>query len=210
LDAEQIEAPRDESDRLRASLKRLVISADADRRAIERDLHDGVHQSLVALGVNLQLARQATDSDPEALKALLDAMGRDVQQALDETAVLAQRIYPATLEADGLAALLRSAPLNPGERASVNVAAGSNYPPEVVMTVYLCWLAALGHASGETRLSVRERDDALDFEVLGITAGSNAELVRVRDRVEALGGRLTIGSGPDGSIRASGSLPRSR
>jgi signal transduction histidine kinase len=186
------------------------VAADADRRAIERDLHDGVHQHLVALAVNLQLAAQATDSDPEAAKTLLEAMGRDVQQALDETALLAQRIYPTTLEPAGLAALLRSAALNAGVHASVVVSARSSYPPEVVMTVYLCWLAALGHGGGETWLTVHERDDALDFEVVGNAARSDADLVRVRDRVEALGGQLTISSGPDGAIRASGSLPRSR
>jgi signal transduction histidine kinase len=188
------------------------MAADADRRAIERDLHDGVHQHLVALAVNLQLAGQAADSDPAAAKTLLEEMGRDVQQALDETALLAQRIYPTTLEADGLAALLRSAAVNAGVRASVDVAAGSNYPPEVGMTVFLCWLDALARGSGETRLTitVREGEDALDFEVVGNAARSDADLVRVRDRVEALGGQLTIRSGPDGSIRASGSLPRSR
>ena len=197
---------------LRAARERLVLAADADRRTIERDLHDGVHQHLVALAVTLQLVGQAADSDPAAAKTLLEEMGRDVQQALDETALLAQRIYPTTVEADGLAALLRLAALNAGVRASVDVAAGSKYPPEVGMTVYLCWLDALARGSGETRLTirVREGEDALDFEVVGNAARSDADLVRVRDRVEALGGRLTIRSGPDGAIRASGSLPRSR
>jgi signal transduction histidine kinase len=219
LEAEQIEARRDELERLRAeveglraSLKRLVMAADADRRAIERDLHDGVHQHLVALAVNLELAGQAANSDPAAAKTLLQEMGRDVQQALDETALLAQRIYPTTFEADGLAALLRSAALNAGVRASVDVAAGSNYSPEVGMTVYLCWLDALARGSGETRLTIRVRDgeDALDFEVVGNAARSDADLVRVQDRVEALGGRVTIRSGPGGGVRVSGSLPRSR
>ena len=74
------------STELRASRKRLVLAADADRRSIERDLHDGVQQHLVALAVNLQLARGLVDADPAAAKALLEEMGRDVQQALDETA----------------------------------------------------------------------------------------------------------------------------
>jgi signal transduction histidine kinase len=202
---------RVEIEGLRTSLRRLVLAADADRRTIERDLHDGVHQHLVALAVNLQLAGQAADSDPAAAKALLEEMGHDVQQALDETALLAQRIYPATLEADGLAALLRSAAVNAGVLASVDVRAGSNYPPEVAMTVYLCWLDTLARGSGETRVTikVREREDALAF-VIGNAARPDADLDRVRDRVEALGGRLTIRSGPDRGIRVSGSLPLSR
>jgi signal transduction histidine kinase len=208
----ELDRLRAEIEDLRASRKRLVLAADADRRTIEGDLHDGVHQHLVALAVTLQLVAQAVDSDPPEAKTLLEEMGRDVQRALDETALLAQRIYPTTLTADGLAALLRSAALNAGVRASVDVAAGSNYPPEVGMTVYLCWLDALARGSGETRLTirVRENEDALDFEVVGIAARSDTDLVRVRDRVEALGGRLTIRSGPDGGIRASVSLPLSR
>lgn len=208
----ELDRLRVEIEGLRASLKRLVLAADADRRTIERDLHDGVHQQLVALAVNLQLAGQAADSDPAAAKTLVEAIGRDVQQALDETALLAQRIYPATLEAGGLAALLRSAAVSAGVPASVDVAAGSNYPPEVGMTVYLCWLDALARGSGETRVTikVREGEDALAFEVIGNAARSDADLDRVRDRVEALGGRLTIRSEPDRGIRVSGALPLSR
>jgi len=219
LEAEQIKARRDELERLRAEIeelrasrKRLVLAADADRRAIEGDLHDGVHQHLVALAVALQLAGQAADSDPPAVKTLFEEMGRDVQQALDETALLTQRIYPTTLAADGLAALLRSAALNAGVRASVDVAAGSNYPPEAVMTVYLCWLDALARGSGETRLTitVREGEDVLDFEVVGHAASSDTDLVRVHDRVEALGGRLTVESDAERGTRVYGSLPLSR
>jgi signal transduction histidine kinase len=208
----ELDRLRAEIEGLRASRKRLVLAADADRRTIERDLHDGVHQHLVALAVNLQLAGQAADFDPVAAKTLLEEMGRDVQEALDETALLAQRIYPATLEASGLATLLRSAAVHAGVPASVDVAVGSNYAPEVGMTVYLCWLDTLARGSGKTRVTirVREGEDALDFEIVGNAARSDDDLVRVRDRVEALGGRLTITSGPDGAIRASGSLPRSR
>ena len=101
-----------------------------------------MHQYLVALATTLQLARRAADSDPAAVDALLDEMERDVRRALDETALLAQRIYPSTLELGGLAALLRSAAVQAGVPATVDVAADSSYAPEIAMTVYLCWLAA--------------------------------------------------------------------
>ena len=142
-------------------------------------------------------------------------MGRDVQQALDETAQLAQRIYPPLLEAGGLAAALRSAAASAGVPASVEVTAGASATrPRSPRTVYLCCLEALEHAArrrgrrdhGATRTRGRS-----SFEVVAdARCGSDAELDRLRDRVEALGGRLTIGPEPGGGARVSGSLPLSR
>ena len=86
---------------LLASRKRLVLAADADRRRIERELHDGPQQHLVALAVNLQLTRRLVDVDPAAARALLEEMGRDVQEALEGARKLAHRIYPPLLEAGG-------------------------------------------------------------------------------------------------------------
>ena len=76
---------RVELEELRASRRRLVLAADADRRTIERDLHDGVHQHLISLAVSLQLAGQAEASDPAALHALLAEMARAVHDGLEET-----------------------------------------------------------------------------------------------------------------------------
>ncbi len=207
----ELDRLRVEVEALRASRKRLVAAADAHRRTIERDLHDGVHQLFVALAVDLQLLGQAVDSDLAAAGRLLEEMGRDVQRGLDETVLLAQRIYPAVLGAGGLAALLRSAAVDAGVPASVDVVGDPDHPPEVEMTVYLCWLAALARATPETRVTIRVRqgEDALGFEVMGISGGSDAGLERLRDRVEALGGELTIRTGSDGRTRAAGSLPLS-
>ncbi len=207
----ELDRLRVEVEALRASRKRLVAAADAHRRTIERDLHDGVHQLFVALAVDLQLLGQAVDSDLAAAGSLLEEMGRDVQRGLDETVLLAQRIYPAVLGAGGLAALLRSAAVDAGVPASVDVVGDPDHPPEVEMTVYLCWLAALARATSETRVTirVREGEDALAFDVIGIAGGSDAGLERLRDRVEALGGELTIRTGSDGRTRAAGSLPLS-
>lgn len=199
-----------EIEELRACRRRLVVAADADRRTIERDLHDGVHQHLVALAVSLQLAVQATASDPAALHALLEDMGRDVQQALDQTALLAQRIYPATLGEGDLGTLLRSVALTAGIGAAVDVAVGPNCPPEAGMTIYLCWLDAAAGGSGETRttITVREDEDRVAFEVVGNWA--RGSLDRVRDRVDAFGGRLTVSAAAGGRTCCSGSLPLSR
>ncbi len=209
---QELDRLRVEIEKLRAAHERLVLAADADRRTIERDLHDGVHQHLVALAATLQLARLATDSDPAAVKALLEEMSRDVRQALDETALLAQSIYPSTLELGGLAALLRAAAVNADVPATVDVSDGSSHAPEVAMTVYLCWLAMIARGSNETQVTirVREAEDALTFELDGNGAEPDADLDRLQDRVEALGGRLTIEPDPGGGIRLSGSLPLRR
>ena len=102
-----------------------------------------MQQHLVALAVNLQLAIGLTEADPAGAKALLEEMGKDVQQALEEAAQLAQRIHPPLLETGGFAAALRAAASSAGVTSSVEVATSASYPPEVVTTVYLCWLEAL-------------------------------------------------------------------
>jgi signal transduction histidine kinase len=216
LEARHIEALQETLDRmrlevaaLRASRERLVLAADADRRRIERDLHEGVQQHLVALAINVQLAGGLADADPPAAKALLEEMGRDVQQALNDAAHLAERIYPPLLEAGGLAAALRSATISAGIPASVEVTPGVNYPPEVAGTVYFCCLEALEHVGdeGRAKVTVRDEDGTLAFEVVGNGARTGSGLDQLSDRVEALGGRLTIRSEPGRGIRVSGSLP---
>jgi signal transduction histidine kinase len=214
-----VEALRETLDRLRlevaelrASRERLVLAADVERRRIERDLHEGVQQQLVALAVNVQLAGRLTDDDPPATRALLEEMGRDVQQALDEAARLAHRIYPTLLEAGGLAAALRTAVVSAGIPASVEVRAAASYPPEIARTVYFCCLEALTLAGGDARptVTVRDEEGALAFDVVADGASSDTTLAAMRERVEALGGRLTISSSAEQGTRVCGWLPLPR
>lgn len=204
---------RSEVAQLRESRLRIVLAGDADRRTIERELHDGPHQHLVAIAVNLQRVADLTDSDLTAAKALLEQLERDVQEALDETAQLAQRVYPPLLEAGGLALALRTAAASAGIAASVDVSGGVGYAPEVAWTVYLCWLGALERAGSQATITVRDEDGAVAFDVTDDRApsadgaDSNSALDSLHDRVEALGGRLTIRSEPKRGIRVSGSLP---
>src|SRR5262245_26571175 len=206
---QELDRLRVEIEELRAARERLVLAADADRRAIERELHGGVHQRLVALATTLQLAQLATESDAAALRGLLEEMTRDVRQALDETALLGQGIYPSALELGGLAALLRAAAVNADVPARVDVSDGSTRAPEVAMTVYLCWLAVLAKGSNgrPVTIAVGEDEEALTFELTGGASASDADLERLQDRVAALGGRLTFEPEPTGGIRLAGSLP---
>jgi signal transduction histidine kinase len=211
---ESVEQLRREADELRASRTRLVLAADADRRRIERELHDGAQQDLVGLAVKLQQARGLVDSNPAAAGVLVDEMRGDVQESLDRLRVLAQRIHPPQLEIGGLPAALRSAAASAGVRARIDVAATGVYPQEVAVTVYLCIVATLERlVTGTTAaIGVREENGTLAFEIVAEEAGvdpADAHLAAMRDRVEALGGRLTITAVSDGGRRIAGLLPTS-
>ncbi len=149
--------------------------------------------------------------------ALLDDMGRDVHQALEETAELAQRIYPPLLEAGGLAHALRAAAVSVGVPTRIEVTAGAGLPPEVAGTVYFCCLEVLEHTGDGARASVKVRDEegTLVFEVDEDGAGSETTfseelLGRLHDRVEALGGHVTVRSELGHGTHVAGSIPLSR
>ena len=101
--------PRLEAEELRASRARIAAAALTERRQIERDLHDVVQQHLVAVIVNLQLARELADSDLAAAKAVLDELSADAREALESVRELAQRVYPPVLRDRGPAEALRAA-----------------------------------------------------------------------------------------------------
>jgi signal transduction histidine kinase len=183
---------------------------DAERRAIERDLHDGVQQQLISLGVNLQLARAAADDDPAATVALIEEMRRDVGEALADTMRLAQRVYPSLLERGGLAAALRAAAVCAGVRASVDVPAGASYAPKIARTICFCWDEALAAAAVEgcaATITLRVEGELLVFEVATDADHSDGAFLGLGVRCEALGGRMTVRSEPAHGTRVTGSVP---
>jgi signal transduction histidine kinase len=199
---------RREIKQLRASRERLVRTADAERRGIERALHDGVQQDLVALAANLEVAAGSMDSDPAAAKALLAELQREARRALSEMRELANRIFPPLLEAGGLVAELRAAASRAGVPARIDVDASP--PPEIAVAVYLCALDVFERAPAGTEVAVTVRGEGgtLPFEIdADVDLGS--ERRAPHDRVEALGGRVTITAGSDRTTVA-GSLPISR
>ena len=103
---ESLEEVKRQAEELRQSRARVVAAADFERRKIERDLHDGAQQHLVALAVSVRLARQLADSDPETTKEMLDQLGTDLQEAVQELRNLAHGIYPPLLMDRGLEAAL--------------------------------------------------------------------------------------------------------
>lgn len=207
---DELERLRRDMAEVRASRERLVRAADAERRAIERELHGGVQQDLVAFAVTLQLAGQLVEANPGAARELLEELRHDVQRAIGTMAQLAQRIAPPLLDAGGLVVTLREAFASAGVPVSLDVAATARHPPDVATTVYVCCLAVLAGATAGARasVSVHDHEDEAAFEIR-IDGIVDAELGLVRDRVEALGGVLTIVSESTG-IRLSGSLPVAR
>ena len=196
---------------LRRSRKRLVEAADADRRAIERALHDGVQQFLVALAVDVHRIGGLVDGDPAAAKALLDEMAADVRAALVETAELARSVYPPMLDGRGLASALRAAADRARLTVAIDVPETPGFPPQITAAVYWSCVEALssGSAGSHATISVRDADGGVAFEVA--VAGHHAEirLDRLRDPIEALGGSLTVDRENDAGLRLHGWLPLS-
>jgi signal transduction histidine kinase len=205
---------------LRASRSRVVSAADAERRRIERDLHDGAQQHLIGLAVHLRLARDLTDSDPEKTKDLLDTLGDDLQEALEQMRDLAHGIYPPLLQdrglADALAAAARRAPVRTVLRTDSLV----RYGPDIEAAVYFCCLEALQNAgkyagAGATAtVTVGEEDGALLFEVQDDGAGFDpdraslgAGLTNMQDRLGAIGGSLRLDAASGRGASVSGHIP---
>jgi signal transduction histidine kinase len=198
---------------LRASRKRLVLAAAADRGRIERELHDGAQQRLVALAVELQEARRLVDVHPVAAGALIDEIAGEVEEALDALRGLAHRIHPPLLEAGGLRAALRTTAAMVGVPTRVQVPPEATLPSELAGAVYFSCADALEHLSemAKIAITVRQEEGTVVFEIVAEGSGSDsaladADLTPMRDRLEALGGRLTVAS-ERGHSRISGSLP---
>jgi signal transduction histidine kinase len=167
------------NDELQASRARLVSAADAERRRLERDLHDGAQSQLTALRVQLQLARTLAARDPGRTSELLAALEADLGAAADELRRLSHGIVPPLLVTDGLGDALRVA----ASRSPVEVTVASwhqrRFAPEIEAAVYFCVSEALQnvakHAGAGAHTTVRLSHTAEDltFEVVDDGAGSN-------------------------------------
>ena len=189
---------------LRRSRRRLAEAGYADRRTIERDLHDGVQQHLVALAVDLQRLARFVDLDPVAAKALLDEMAANARDALDEATALAQRVYPP-LDHVGLRGAIRSAAQRVGVTCLVDIAAGAEFPSDVVAAFYWACAEALSAASAGSEATVRahDADGSLTFDISVAPHLTEGGLDRLRDRIEALDGHVSVHHHQDGGSACS-------
>jgi signal transduction histidine kinase len=196
---------------LRASRQRLVTAQDEERRRLERNLHDGAQQHLVALKVKLGLAEMLMGRDPDRARVTLDQLRSDADDALDTLRDLARGIYPPLLADKGLGTALESQARKATIPVAVDAEGIGRYSQDVEAAVYFSVLEALqnvqkyAHASravvhlreksGELHFSVE--DDGHGFDIA--TARTGTGLVNMGDRLDALGGHLqvtsTIGTG---------------
>lgn len=217
---ESLEQLRQQADELQASRGRIVAAADAERRRIERDLHDGAQQYLVAIAVKARLIQRLAHTDPAGGLALTQDLVHDVESALDELRTLAQGIYPPLLSSAGLVEALAAACRRVPLLVHLEAEHMGRYQPELEAVVYYCCLEALQnaskHAGDGTSATVRlwEEGGALCFEVDDDGAGFDIEnktsgtgLTNMSDRLGAVGGTLLVESSPGVGTRVHGTVP---
>jgi signal transduction histidine kinase len=204
---------------LRASRQRLVAAADQARRGLERDLHDGAQQQLIALRITLGLARQAMQGSPEEAASLLAQTEQSATEALAELRDLAHGIYPPLLADLGLAAALDAQARKSPVPVAVETDGIGRFGQDTEAAVYFCCLEALqniakyAHASA-ARICLQAQNGTLRFTVSDNGAGYDAPrtpfgsgLRNMADRLAALGGRLEIHSAPGQGTTITGHLP---
>jgi signal transduction histidine kinase len=210
---------RSQAEALRESRARIVASGDAERRRVERNLHDGAQQNLVALAVNLRLARDILDEDPAAAAEMLDDIGGEVRRTIQDLRELAHGIYPPLLADSGLGEALRAAAARSPLAVSVTAAQIGRYSPEIEAAVYFCCLEALQNAAkhapeATVQVAVWEESGGLLFSVRDNGPGFDASLARqghgfvnMADRLGAIGGTIRWQSEPGQGAEIRGSLP---
>jgi len=218
---EELQSRVDEVSRQAANLlesrRRIVATQDARRQQLERDIHDGAQQHLVALAVKLRLAQTLAASDPERARPLLAQLRQESRDALETLRDLARGIYPPLL-AKGLVTALRSQAQKTGMAVRVDAGSIDRYPLEIEAAVYFCCLEALQNvakyayatsvvvtlrAAGSLTFSVE--DDGMGFDAENSSEGTG--LQNMADRIDAVGGAFEVRSKPGKGTAVIGCVP---
>jgi signal transduction histidine kinase len=200
------------------SRERIARVADAERSRIERDLHDGAQQRLIMLRIKLSLAEELLQRDAVAGAKAVHELGGEIDLAVEDLRALAHGVYPALLSDRGLGDALRAVVLDSPLPVHLQVADVTRHPVEIETAIYFVCLEAvqnaIKHARGATGLWIQLREeDALRAEIVddgpGFTPGveGNGGMRNMRDRIEAVGGRLAIDTTPGGGTLIRFSVP---
>jgi signal transduction histidine kinase len=202
---------------LRASRQRLVAAQDEARRRLERNIHDGAQQDLVALAIKLQLG--ATAEDLAQARQIFGELHADAAGALDNLRELARGIYPPLLADLGLAAALGAQASKSALPVAVEADGLGRFGQDTEAAVYFCCLEALQNTSKyahatQARIAVQAQDGTLCFTVSDDGTGYDTRhtpigsgLRNMTDRLAALGGRLEVSSAPSRGTTITGHLP---
>ncbi len=201
---------------LAASRARIVAAGDAERRRLERNLHDGAQQRLVALSLALRMARATVAADHPAAE-LLDSAGQELMQALEELRELARGIHPAVLSDQGLRAALGAVTGRSPVPVHLDVQLGAELPPPVEAAAYYVVAESLTNIAKYAGASMVEvtvcsddgaaRVDVRDDGVGGADPGAGTGLRGLADRVDALGGVLHVSSPVGAGTTVTAELP---
>jgi signal transduction histidine kinase len=204
-------ASADARQELLASRAGIVEAGDTARRKLERNLHDGAQQRLVALALSLRLALSKLDSDPAAARALLEGASEELDRALAEQRELARGIHPAVLTERGLRAALEALAERSPTPVSIGDVPDERLPEPVEAASYYVVTEALTNAvryarASHVTISVRREDSFTVVEVAddgrgGAELTNGSGLRGLRDRVEALDGSLELESPPGRGTR---------
>jgi signal transduction histidine kinase len=204
---------------LRASRQRLVTAQDQERRKLERNIHDGAQQQLVALSVKQRLVENLIERNPVLAREMLSQIQADTTDALETLRDLARGIYPPLLADQGLAAALSAQGRKSPFPVRVDADGVGRYPQEVEAAVYFCALEALQNvakyaAAQSSTVRLRAGDHELTFEVTDDGRGfdpadgrKGTGLQNMADRLAALGGSLDVRSVPGRGTTVAGRMP---
>jgi signal transduction histidine kinase len=206
---------------LKASRLRLVAAQDQERRRIERNIHDGAQQQLVAIGVKQRLLGSMIGRDDGKARELVEQLAHDTTDALENLRDLARGIYPPLLADQGLVSALQAQARKAPVPATVQAEGVERFTPDVEAAVYFSCLEALQNigkyaeasradislSSDDGTLTFRVSDDGRGFDPATISYGTG--LQGISDRLAALDGTVEIESGPGRGTTVIGRLPRS-
>ena len=204
---------------LRASRQRLVAAQDEARRRLERNLHDGAQQDLVALAIKLRLAGAAADEDPAQAKEIIGELQADAAAALENLRDLARGIYPPLLADLGLVAALDAQARKSPVPVTVEADGIGRLPQDTEAAVYFCCLEALQNIAKyaratQARIQLQAQDGTLRFTVSDDGAGYDTRRTamgsgqrNMADRLAALDGRLEVRSAPGRGTVVTACLP---